>query len=278
LSDYKRFVSYIYEYIDGEKRESTGFVKINARGGECRIWVHMKGFYLHGQKPYRAYVCSGGKGTLQGFPLGVLENRNGALEWNGATKTESLMESGLPLEESSGLYIEGAGRIFAAEWDDYPVEVKAFVPAEVSEHVEPEPEVEEIEPIPMPELEKVPQTDTRKEQWGYLCRHFPVIQYTDAEGMVYAVRLSSRDLSKIPRDKWGLGNNSFLFHGFYQYQHLLLMRRQQEEQVWYHVGVPGVFNEKEQMMANLFGFEEFKVLNGLQKAEDGFGYWCRRLE
>ena len=49
MSDYKRFVSYIYGYKQGEKRENTGFVKVNARGGECKIWVHVRGFYTHHQ-------------------------------------------------------------------------------------------------------------------------------------------------------------------------------------------------------------------------------------
>ena len=56
MSDYKRFVSYIYGYEQGEKRENTGFVKVNARGDECKIWVHVKGFYSHRQRPYRVYV------------------------------------------------------------------------------------------------------------------------------------------------------------------------------------------------------------------------------
>lgn len=317
MSDYKRFVSYIYEYVDGEKRESAGFVKVNARGEECKIWVHMKGFYMHGQQPYRAYVCAGKKGVLLGYPLGALENRNGALEWNCATKTDSLMESGLPLEDSRGLYIEGGGRVYAAEWDDYPVDVSRFEPADRSarqereerkepsaaprlveeiseealaevkpEEAEKEPALPVEEPLASAEVAEKPSEesvkpilkDSRREQWAYLTRHFPVVQYTDGEALICSIRLNSRDLSRIPRDKWGLGNNSFLFHGFYQYQHLLLLRRQQGDAVSYCVGVPGVYNEKEQMMASLFGFQEFKVMNGPRKAEGSFGYWCRRLE
>lgn len=305
MSDYKRFVSYIYEYVGGEKKESAGFVKVNARGEECKIWVHMKGFYVHGQQPYRAYICTGEKERLLGYPLGALENRNGALEWNCATKTDSLMESGLALEESRGLYIEGGNRIFAAEWDDYPVDVNRFEPINESarqetaetkeglqalelveaEEASAEPEVKEVlEVSAEPDgIESAAQTeqekpDARKEQWSYLTRHFPVAQYMDGEARICSVRLNSRDLSRIPRDKWGLGNNSFLFHGFYQYQHLLLLRAQQGEAVQYCVGVPGVYNEKEQMMASLFGFQEFKVLNGPAAREDGFGYWCRVLD
>ena len=115
MSDYKRFVSYIYGYDQGEKGENTGFVKVNARGGECRIWVHVKGFYSQRQKPYRVYVFKQKRERLEGQYLGELESRNGALEWNGVTQTDSLM-GGFGLDESRGIYIEGENRVFAAEW------------------------------------------------------------------------------------------------------------------------------------------------------------------
>ncbi len=56
MSDYKRFISYIYEYVQGEKRESLGFVKVNARDGRCKIQIHLRGFYTRGQKPCEAYI------------------------------------------------------------------------------------------------------------------------------------------------------------------------------------------------------------------------------
>ena len=112
MSAYKRFVSYIYGYDQGEKRENTGFVKVNARGGECKIWVHVRGFYTHHQKPYRVYAFRPARERLEGQYLGELESRNGALEWNGVTDTDSLM-GGFSLEESRGIYIQGEDKILS---------------------------------------------------------------------------------------------------------------------------------------------------------------------
>lgn len=312
MSDYKRFVSYIYGYEQGEKRESVGFVKVNARGDECKIWVHLKRFYVHGQKPYQIYVFTQNRERLEGWPLGELESRNGALEWNGVTKTDSLMGSGFSLEESRGLYIEGAGHVFAAEWDDYPVDVERFrnVKGSARQETVEEPEEENIqvqEVVKEPVQESVPEStstealmeeekteseiqiraaelaqepegfDSRQSQWSYLTRHFPVMQYVDGDAVISSIRLIHRDLNRVPRDKWELGNNSFLLHGFYQYQHLLLLRRQTEEEVQYLLGVPGIYNEQEQMMASMFGFQEFKVIKGPGAQSGNFGYWCRIL-
>lgn len=312
MSDYKRFVSYIYGYDQGEKGENTGFVKVNARGGECRIWVHVKGFYSQRQKPYRVYVFKQKREQLEGQYLGELESRNGALEWNGVTQTDSLM-GGFGLDESRGIYIEGENRVFAAEWDDYPVDVDRFRPLERSaRQEEAENGVEKFFPAPSDSLpsekeasgekeapvesemqaawerpeeakERIEPEDPRRKQWEYLVSHFPAVRYEDAGGsLLSGVRLGSRELSRIPRDKWGLGNNSFLLHGFYQHHHLLLLRKEEEDRVNYYIGVPGIYNEKEQMLASMFGFEEFKVMKAPEKGGNpgggSLGYWCRLLK
>ena len=325
MSDYKRFVSYIYGYNQGEKGENTGFVKVNARGGECKIWVHVKGFYTHRQKPYRVYVFAQKKEWLEGQYLGELESRNGALEWNGVTRTDSLM-GGFSLDESRGIYIEGENRVLAAEWDDYPVDVERFHPLEryarqrsveedtgKVERNETESPAEtftlegavresfpetasgdslsqsipaEAFPVQAAQMKgeteersQIQPEDPRKRQWEYLTAHFPVSRYQDGNGAIMTgIRLGSRELSRIPRDKWGLGNNSFLLHGFYQHHHLLLIRRQSDTDVSYYIGVPGIYNEKEQMLASMFGFEEFRMMKGAGTRGEEMGYWCRMLQ
>ncbi len=278
MSEFKRFVSYIYEYEQGEKRENVGFVKVNARGEECKIWIHVKGFYVKGEKPYQVSVFLGSRERLQKRFLGELENRNGALEWNCVTQTDRLMETQVSLEESKGFLIEGEHRVFAAEWDDYSVPVEQLVRME-----EPEIAVEiQEESLEAAEAEEMTEStsafDPRQEQWEYLTGRFSVEQFQDGEKAVSSIRLEQKDLNRIPRNQWGLGNNSFLLHGFYQYHHILLLRQQDQEEVAYLIGVPGVYNEREQLMASMFGFQEFKVTKRPNVKNSSFGYWCRKLE
>lgn len=305
MSDYKRFISYIYEYVQGEKRESLGFVKVNARDGICKIHIHMRGFYTRGQRPCEAYIFTQKRERLLGLPLGELEDKNGALEWSGVTVTDNLMKGGFGLEESQGIYIEGEDHIYAAQWNDFPVDVERFEPLRRSvrqtvggtsegtaSEKEREPEeavraaqialeasAEEPAEQEMTEPEKpVRRPDSRQEQWEYLTRHFPVVQYVDREGAVMSsIRLDPKSLTKVPRDKWELGNNSFLLHGIYHYRHLLLLRRQTEEETAYYIGVPGVYSDQEQMMASMFGFQEFRMLKEPGAGKGAFGYWCRTL-
>lgn len=305
MSDYKRFISYIYEYVQGEKRESLGFVKVNARDGICKIHIHMRGFYTRGQRPCEAYVFTQKRERLLGLPLGELEDKNGALEWSGVTETDNLMKGGFGLEESQGIYIEGEDHIYAAQWNDFPVDVERFEPLRrsvrqtvggISEGTAPEKEREQEEAVraaqialeapaeetavqEMTEPEKPgKKPDSRQEQWEYLTRHFPVMQYVDGEGAVMSsIRLDPKSLTRVPRDKWELGNNSFLLHGIYHYHHLLLLRRQAEEEITYYIGVPGVYSDQEQMMASMFGFQEFRMLKDPGAGKGAFGYWCRTL-
>ena len=42
LAGYQRFVAYVYEYRKGKKDGSSGYVRVEARGQECRIEVHLR--------------------------------------------------------------------------------------------------------------------------------------------------------------------------------------------------------------------------------------------
>ena len=70
-----------------------------------------------------------------------------------------------------------------------------------------------------------------------------------------------------------LVNNSFLLHGFYNYRHVILGKEGEA----YYLGVPGVFYEREKMVALMFGFEAFECESGESKAGE-FGYYLRKVE
>ena len=121
--------------------------------------------------------------------------------------------------------------------------------------------------------------DSRQQKWDYLVRRFPVQKlFQNGRGAMACIRIGPRDLQRLPRDSWILGNNSFLLHGYYQYRHLLLCRQEREEGAEYYLGVPGIYNEKEQMMAELFGFAEFRRSGNPENRNGEFGYWFRKIE
>lgn len=97
-----------------------------------------------------------------------------------------------------------------------------------------------------------------------------------------ARKIQRSDISKLPRRFWFLANNSFLLHGYHNYNHLLLV--EEDGHVW--LGVPGIYDVREARAADLFGFPQFTrsyaPILGLSEDERNdeadFGHWCRYLD
>ncbi len=91
-------------------------------------------------------------------------------------------------------------------------------------------------------------------------------------------KIKRQELRILPRKYWNLSNNSFLMHGYYNYNHLLLV----EKDGYYLVGVPGTYSTREAHAASLFGFPRFtdeyngtmQLTNEEQNNYGTFGYWC----
>lgn len=86
------------------------------------------------------------------------------------------------------------------------------------------------------------------------------------------VRLEPKDFIILQSKYQHLVNNSFLLHGFYNYRYLILGKEND-----YYLGVPGVFYEREKMVALMFGFEAFECPGGVARAGE-FGYYLRKVE
>ena len=98
---------------------------------------------------------------------------------------------------------------------------------------------------------------------------------------VTARKITRAELSTLPRKFWSLANNSFLLHGYYNYNHLLLV--EEDGHIW--LGVPGIYDAREARAADLFGFPQFtsSYVSVLELGDDErnndalFGHWCRYL-
>ncbi len=104
------------------------------------------------------------------------------------------------------------------------------------------------------------------------------------------VKLAPKDFIILSSSCQHLVNNSFLLHGFYNYRYVILGKNENsfEESSSegydasarttedYLLGVPGVFYEREKMVALMFGFEAFECEGGDPKPGD-FGYYLRKV-
>lgn len=99
-------------------------------------------------------------------------------------------------------------------------------------------------------------------------------------------KVNPRELGMLSRRDHVLANNSFLLHGFNSYNHLLLGKVKDDED--YILGVPGIYDNQEKFMANMFGFPNFKAAStpelaaaqasGNHSCMGQFGYWIRLID
>lgn len=94
---------------------------------------------------------------------------------------------------------------------------------------------------------------------------------------VSLIKVELKDLKELPKKYWYLGNNSFLLHGFFNYHYLVIGKIEDSENTgetrWF-IGVPGIYQNQERVMAAIFGFPEFLP----EAKENYFGYWYRYIE
>ena len=92
------------------------------------------------------------------------------------------------------------------------------------------------------------------------------------------IEITPDDIDRLPDTNWGLKNNSFLNHGYFQFRHLILGRMYGKEPCGYFIGVPGVFARRDRNTAAMFGFNHFKFSMRSDMQLSQFGYWYRQLE
>ena len=115
------------------------------------------------------------------------------------------------------------------------------------------------------------------DKWEQLKSQFKVIHPFGDEREFISMEI--KDFTVLRENYQKLVNNSFLLHGFYNYRHLILGQDYKigaENETCFYLGVPGVFFEREKMVAVMFGFEGFESSGPVETGK--FGYYLRRVE
>ena len=161
--------------------------------------------------------------------------------------------------------------VYASEWDDIPINVNEFKEKENNKVLQ---QPEEID------YNVTYRKEIKREQSEHLISPDKLAsdrrsgaRMNEIEGE--CIKITPHDISYLPRKYWHLCNNSFLLHGYYNYKYLLLCEKKVDNERKYLVGVPGMFHQKEQTIAKMFGFTEFEGNGGTDTMK--FGYWCTYL-
>jgi hypothetical protein len=115
----------------------------------------------------------------------------------------------------------------------------------------------------------------QEDKWKQLSYLYPhIAPFQDDRDFL---SIGPNDFVILHRSFHKLVNNSFLLHGYYNYDHLILVRRIKRNMEHFYIGVPGNFYEKETQVAIMYGFESFECKT--EPAQEGdFGYYLIQVD
>ena len=311
-------IFYLYEYENNKRKRNVGFIKIARRYQTCILQIHIRGISTGNGASLELYAFYRDGNAMTGTQIATLTCFGKTVSERLPVSERSFPE-GRPLSEMDGFLIKLPGDKPAVFWMAsaffFPVDISQLRPP-VAPEEEPEtipapaPE-EEPETIPAPAPEEEPETvsapapdNVEAEDPGNTEAPVPESNressesssvFSDGisgqeresaaetkkyrEGKKKARKIQRSDISVLPRRFWFLANNSFLLHGYHNYNHLLLA--EEDGRLW--LGVPGIYDPREAKVADLFGFPQFtrEYADCLELEPEecsdnaDFGYWCR---
>lgn len=263
MTGMQRFVTYIYAYENGQKAHNSGYAKIETRGNNGRIEIHLGNNSTTGEGIKVAFLVVQDN-KVDEVPLGFLqiENGRGVFLFN----TEEILNTDITFEKVAGVKILDADeRLYMSFWKDVKlpetepkiitVNEKMYEGKDVIKDSKPEKSFEDVEQEVLHSME-IPVHNTfpvyaMEDIWKNLEKTRSTVQLKDG---ICALKIELYNLRELPKKYWYLGNNSFLLHGFFNYHHLLLGKMPDGR--WF-LGVPGVYERQERIMASFFGFPEY---------------------
>lgn len=313
---YQKEIIYMGLYKNGTRIGSAGFVKVESREENSRLYLKTQNIphNINGRFPIRVYNGSDWKEingiTIQDgvgiweeelagranhamlqvmLPGGYLlegrsksaaearQNTEAQHESDMQGQAETYRETTIPEEAQEHSENVMPMDTQAAEKTDVQKDMDDTMSAEAQQHTAKTPVVimtEEVPRRPMREASPTPENAAvyplKEDKWEQILDTYEQIHpYGDER--VY-VKLEPKDFVILQSNYQHLVNNSFLLHGFYNYRYLILGKEQD-----YYLGVPGVFYEREKMVALMFGFEAFECPGGNVRAGE-FGYYLRKVE
>ena len=109
MSDYKRFVAYLYEYHGNTKGENRGFVRVEARNGSCQMGFQLKVISLPERTPLNVCGFVRIRDVLFGIPIGILRSGKNGISGRLLAPAVHMGDTAFSLKDLSGLLIRGTG-------------------------------------------------------------------------------------------------------------------------------------------------------------------------
>lgn len=285
----ERFITYMYAYENRIKGRNVGFVKVECRKDTCALEIHIRNLGRFSGK-CRTYLLM--DENVIGVELGTMIISYGQGQAIYYFDRNDIEQSGYRLEQVKAVRVEcGSQEFLASCWSEeagnwIAQDISAFMKSEnmQADNVVSNGE-EQIQKnnaqmgmphnsVYNPARANQQESNAQFNPGYYNSESGNLSQLENTASKFPQSQIDRIDLADIRRlfpTKQYYANNSFVIHGFMNYSHLIVKTEDNKK----YLGVPGIYEKPEEMMAKLFGFTEFvdeKTHSGSQ-TEGAFGYW-----
>ena len=201
---------------------------------------------------------------------------------------ENLPDSENDIAHSNNTNIEESVKI--KEFSEDSIESKNKSELELKSELKTDAEMEskselkidsEIEPQIKIEAETEPEAtsvvDNFEKMWINAMKKNPSVDNIFNTAFYEGCRISTTDLAQFGEEASVLKSNQFLLKGYGRYHHILAGKVRYAGEERYCIGVPGIYENREKYMAEIYQFPVFLSLTENRMKTGSFGYWLYLL-
>ena len=195
---------------------------------------------------------------------GIESKNKSELEQKSELKTDSELESKTELKTDSELESKTELKTDA--------EMESKTELKIDSEIEPQIKIEaETEP------EATSVVDNFEKMWINAMKKNPSVDNIFNTAFYEGCRISTADLAQFGEEASVLKSNQFLLKGYGRYHHILAGKVRYAGEERYCIGVPGIDENREKYMAEIYQFPVFLSLTENRMKTGSFGYWLYLL-
>lgn len=144
----KRFITYLYDYTGAVKGKNAGFVKVDMRGNQCRLEIHVRGLGQVTEQGIIYFIIE--DSGLNGVKVGEMEILRGQGDYGTIIKCNPIGDSPYQFGQIAGVCVTyGDHQMAASKWKEDPNLQFALQDIHIWEppQLEPEEEVQKQEKL-----------------------------------------------------------------------------------------------------------------------------------
>ena len=195
---------------------------------------------------------------------GIESKNKSELELKSELKTDSEIESKSELKTDSEIESKSELKTDAEMESKSELKIDSEIEPQIKIEAETEPEATSV-------------VDNFKKMWINAMKKNPSVDNIFNTAFYEGCRISTADLAQFGEEASVLKSNQFLLKGYGRYHHILAGKVRYAGEERYCIGVPGIYENREKYMAEIYQFPVFLSLTENRMKTGSFGYWLYLL-